>query len=585
MRLGIRTRLFLASLGLVAAVLLGAQLLLAPQLDAFLTEQVREDLFVRLRLCAPRVREQPRGEWSRLARELGALGRARITLVDPAGTVLGDSEVPAERLGELDNHLSRPEVQQALRTGEGTSVRQSATLGTRMMYVALPVASDRGPLGVVRAAVSLEEVDAFLARLHRASRWVALLMLLAGAVLSAAAAHWTSRSLRMLTAAARTMTTGDLSVRTRLPGHDEVAALGQALDTLGRSLSASLDALRGERDLRDRILMGMREGVLLLDGGGRVLLVNPALRELLGLRAGVEGQPLLEAVRHAALKELLDRVSREGGEASDELEVLGARERRLRVHVSRLEGDGLLAVFFDVTDLRRLEVVRRDFVANASHELRTPIAAVRSASETLDGPAREDPRAVARFLDIIQRNSERLQRLVDDLLDLSSIESREVKLALGPVALAPAAERVASLFQERAQRRSLRLAVEVPAGLPPALADPRALEQVLTNLVDNAVKYATGGGAISIRAGRAGEFLELSVEDGGPGIEARHLPRLFERFYRVDPSRSRELGGTGLGLSIVKHLVEAMHGTVRVDSVLGRGSRFVVTLPVAPATP
>ncbi|HEY3445444.1 MAG TPA: ATP-binding protein [Myxococcales bacterium] len=440
---------------------------------------------------------------------------------------------------------------------------------------------------MVRAALPLTEVDDTLARLRGLAATAALVMLGAGATLAGAAAHWTSRSLRRLTAAARTMISGDLSVRTGVGGRDEVASLSQALDTLGQSLSESMGALRGERDLRDRILVGMREGVLLLDGAGRVLLVNPALRELLGLRPDAEGQPLLDEIRHGQLGDLLGRAERGGGEISEEIEFLGRRPRRLLVHVARPRGDppGLLAVFFDVTDLRRLETLRRDFVANASHELRTPIAAVRSAAETLSDALREDPQASAGFVEMIQRNSERLQRLVDDLLDLSRIESRELELSAEPVALGAAAERVVSLFQDKAQRRGLRLSVQVPAELKPARADPRALEQVLTNLVDNAVKYCVEGAAITVRASPAGEQLELSVADTGPGIEARHLPRLFERFYRVDAGRSRELGGTGLGLSIVKHLVEAMHGSVSVESEVGRGSRFLVRLPLADAAP
>jgi two-component system phosphate regulon sensor histidine kinase PhoR len=380
------------------------------------------------------------------------------------------------------------------------------------------------------------------------------------------------------------MIAGDLSVRTRVAGRDEVASLSQALDMLGQSLTESMGALRGERDLRDRILVGMREGVLLLDGSGRVLLVNPALRGLLALGVDAQGQLLVDAIRHGPLEELLDRAEKGGREVSEEIEIAGVRPRRLLVHVARLGGEpGLLAVFFDVTDLRRLETLRRDFVANASHELRTPIAAVRSAAETLSDALREDPEAAAGFVEMIQRNSDRLQKLVDDLLDLSRIESRELQLACEPVTLRPVAEHVGALFQESARHRGIRLAVEVPADLPPALADSRALEQILTNLVDNAVKYCVEGAAVSVRASAPGASLELVVEDTGPGIEARHLPRLFERFYRVDAGRSRDLGGTGLGLSIVKHLVEAMHGSVSVDSALGRGSRFLVRLPRADA--
>lgn len=584
MKLGIRTRLFLVSLALVATALAGAQLLLAPRLDAFLIEQVHDDLAVRLRLCAAAAQARPDADLGALSHDLAARAQARITLVGRDGRVLGDSSVGADRLGELDNHLSRPEVRSALSLGHGYSVHLSSTLGGRMLYVAVPFRRDGEVAGVVRAALPLTEVDETLSRVRSLAATAALVMLAAGATLAAAAAHWTSSSLRRLTGAARAMAAGDLSVRTRVAGRDEVAALGGALDTLAQSLAASMEALRAERDLRDRILMGMREGVLHLDAAGRVLLVNPALRELLGLSPDLSGQALLDAVRHGRLAGLLDRAAREGREVSEELEFPGPPPRRLLVHVAHPRGEqpGLLAVFFDVTDLRRLEAVRRDFVANASHELRTPIAAVRSAAETLADALHDDPEAAAGLAQVVLRNSERLHLLVADLLDLSRIESRQLPLSPEPVALPAACERVASAFAQRAQRRGLRLAVLGAPGLPPALADPGALEQILTNLVDNAVKYCSEGGAITLRAQGDGELLAVAVEDTGPGIEARHLPRLFERFYRVDAGRSRELGGTGLGLSIVRHLAESMGGSVAVQSEPGRGSRFVVRLPRAP---
>jgi two-component system phosphate regulon sensor histidine kinase PhoR len=579
--LGIRTRLFVVSLALVALALTGAQLFLAPRLETLLTDRIREDLVVRLQLCEEAVSARGAGDGSALAHELGTRAAARVTLIDGSGTVLGDSEVPAERIGSLDNHGSRPEIREAWARGRGESVRYSETLHERMMYLAIPFKRDGQAAGVVRLAFPLTEVDQAVGKLERLLVTAALIMLAVGAVLSSAAAHWTSQSLRRLTRAALAMVGGDLSVRTRVAGHDEVASLSRALDELAQSLSHSLGALRAERDLRDRILMGMREGVLLLDSEDRVLLVNPALREILLLRPDAAGQPLLEAIRHSQLKELLDRANLNPGEVSEEIEVQGLRPRRLLVHAARLGGDspGLLAVFFDVTDLRRLETLRRDFVANASHELRTPIAAMRSAAETLSDAIRRDPAAAASFVEIIERNSERLHSLVDDLLDLSRIESRELHLAAEPVPVRAAVDHVVSFFEERAKKRSLRLSIEVPRDLPPALADGRALEQVLTNLVDNAVKYCVEGATITLRAIAEESRVVISVEDTGPGIESRHLPRLFERFYRVDASRSRELGGTGLGLSIVKHLVEAMRGTVSVDSAPGRGTRFSFTLP------
>jgi two-component system, OmpR family, phosphate regulon sensor histidine kinase PhoR len=392
-----------------------------------------------------------------------------------------------------------------------------------------------------------------------------------------------SRSLRHLTDAAGRMAAGDLEVRTHPTGRDEVAALGRALDKLADSLFRSLGEIRDERDLLDRILSGMQEGILLLDGTGAVELVNPSLREMLLLGADAVGRPLLEVVRHATLKDLLERSRQADETVTDEIEVGGLRPCRLLVHARKLAGApaGLLVVFVDVTELRRLETIRRDFVANVSHELRTPIAAVRSAAETVRGAAASDPEATAHFLEMIDRNAERLQRLVEDLLDLSGIESREFKLNPESVALQPAIERSLQLFRDRAVTRGVKLVADLPAACPPARADRRALEQVLTNLVDNATKYCTEGATVTIRAARQGDVLRIAVADTGPGIEERHLARLFERFYRVDAGRSHELGGTGLGLSIVKHLVEAMAGTVTVESKVGVGSTFTITLPAA----
>jgi two-component system phosphate regulon sensor histidine kinase PhoR len=268
---------------------------------------------------------------------------------------------------------------------------------------------------------------------------------------------------------------------------------------------------------------------------------------------------------------------------SGEIEVGDLKPRRLLVHAAALpdEPGGLLAVFVDVTDLRRLEMIRRDFVANVSHELRTPIATIRSAAETLRRAIDAGPEAAADFIQIIERQAERLQHLVEDLLDLSRIESRQFRLALESVPVGPMIEHILPAFREQAAAKRLRVSTEIPRDLRSVRADRRALEQILTNLIENAVKYGGDGGTVTVRASTEGERVRISVADTGPGIEAAHLPRLFERFYRVDAGRSRELGGTGLGLSIVKHLVEAMGGKVSVDSAPGRGTTFTFTLPHA----
>jgi two-component system phosphate regulon sensor histidine kinase PhoR len=403
------------------------------------------------------------------------------------------------------------------------------------------------------------------------------------AALAVIAAGWMSRVVRSLTSAAQRMTHGDLDVRTGLERGDELAELGHALDQLAASLKGTLRELRSERDLQGRILEGMQEGVLVLDKNERVVMMNPSIRAMLLLGTDAKGKLLIEVVRHADLHELVDRARAGRTVALGEIDLPGIKPRRLLVHATGFAGEagGLLAVFVDVTDLRRLESLRRDFVANVSHELRTPVTAVRSAAETLreSALADPDPAVPARFVDIIVRNAERLQSLIEDLLELSRLESKEFRLRKERVELSVVASIIMGLFRERADKKGVKLKVELPGDLPALTTDQRALEQVVSNLVDNAVKYCPAGSSVTVSAEKTNGAVKVVVRDTGPGIDPKHVPRLFERFYRVDAGRSREIGGTGLGLSIVKHLVEAMGGQVTVDSAVGHGSVFSVTLP------
>jgi two-component system phosphate regulon sensor histidine kinase PhoR len=409
------------------------------------------------------------------------------------------------------------------------------------------------------------------------------------AMLASVAAGWMSRVVRDLTKAAQRMTHGDLDVRTGLDRGDELAELGHALDQLAGSLKGTLRELRSERDLQGRILEGMQEGVLVLDKNGRVVMMNPSLRSMLLLGTDAKGRLLIEVVRHADLHELVDRARAGRTVALGEIDLPGIKPRRLLVHATGFadEAGGLLAVFVDVTDLRRLESLRRDFVANVSHELRTPVTAVRSAAETLlaSALADPDPAVPARFVGIIVRNAERLQSLIEDLLELSRLESKEFRLKKERVELTVVASIVIGLFRDRAEKKGIRLKVDLPSDLLALSTDQRALEQVVSNLVDNAVKYCPAGSSVTISAEKKEDTVTVVVRDTGPGIDPKHVPRLFERFYRVDAGRSREIGGTGLGLSIVKHLVEAMGGQVTVESAVGQGSSFSVTLPHLPERP
>ncbi len=595
-----RAKIFAVSLSLIVLSVLAGEIYLRHSVEANLVGRIRQDLVGRLDLIRDAsdetLRSAPPGAladkdvWNDLAHRLVHSGNGRLTFIRPDGVVIGDSEVDRSALDRLENHHDRPEVLEALRGPWGSSMRWSATLSRRLMYVAVPVERDGKLVLVARIAVPLTDVDDALQGLRQIFGLGALIALGVALFLSFGAAHILSRSLRELTEAARKMSSGDLDVRTHLRGNDEVADLGKALDALAESLSVNLSTMRAERDLLGRILESMQEGVLVMDDERRILLVNPSLREMLALSSEAVGRIAIEVIRNAELQRLLETALASEGSHSGEIEIVGLKPRRALVHAKAMSGQpGLLAVFVDVTDVRRLESMRRDFVANVSHELRTPIAAVASAAETLRRSALRDPDASVRFVDMIERNARRLHELVEDVLDLSRIESKEFKPRADAVDVGPIAAQVIGSFREPIEKKRLVVKAVVPAGTPPAIADHRAVEQVLTNLIENACKYCPDGSSITVRVSDEGTKVRVSVEDSGPGIESKHLPRLFERFYRVDAGRTRDMGGTGLGLSIVKHLVESMGGMIGVQSTMGRGSAFWFTLPrdqrVAPLPP
>jgi two-component system phosphate regulon sensor histidine kinase PhoR len=587
MKLGIRGKLFAGCFGLIILSLLAGEIYLRPAIEANLLDNIRADLFVRLALVERDAAKRPdmnRAGWDALADELAPSARGRVTFIDGTGTVIGDSEVAIADLDHVENHRERPEVAAALAGSAQSSTRFSATIQKRLMYAAIPMALPGGGRGVARLAVPLDAVEASVGAV-RHIMWGALLVaLIVALVASTAAAQVLSRALHRMTDVARRMAGGDLSVRLRSTGQDELAELGRALDMMATNLAGTMSALRGERDLLGLILESMREGVLVLDHDGRMLLVNPALRATLGIPPDAEGRAALELVRNAELPSILERARAASAPISGEIETIGPRPRRMLVHAAPLplvdgKHQGLLAVFVDVTETRRLETLRKDFVANVSHELRTPITAVRSAVDTLRLTLAGDPAASERFVDIIDRNAQRLGSLVEDLLDLSRIESKDYRPEAKPVPLRNVSDQALTLLRARIEEKKLDVGNEIGAELPPARADRRAVEQVFTNLLDNAVKYCPAGARVRLRAEQVDRGLRIEISDTGPGIEPRHLPRLFERFYRVDSGRSRDMGGTGLGLSIVKHLVETMGGAIGVDSTPGRGSTFWFTLP------
>ncbi len=398
---------------------------------------------------------------------------------------------------------------------------------------------------------------------------VALLVALAALAACLLVAAGRAAALGRVAEVARRLTGGDLRHRTLLAPGDALGDVGAALDRLAAEIQARAGEADEDRNLRRSVLDAMADGVVVAGADGRVIFANPAARAMLADPGAALAEPIAIAASGA-------------GEA--EAEIDGARDLRIRLRASRLSpvaGGGVVAVLHDITDLRRLETMRRDFVANVSHELRTPVAAIQGYAETLVDAAERDPARAGEFARVVHRHALRLSRLVADLLDLSRIEAGEQLLRVEPLDVREALARAAEVARPRAEAKRQRLAIDVEEGLLRARADEGAVDQVLANLLDNAIAHTPEGGAITVAARGADGLIAISVSDTGVGIAPEHLPRLFERFYRVDAGRSREMGGTGLGLAIVRHLVEALGGKVRVESEPGRGSTFTFTLPRA----
>ena len=571
-RTGVQRRLMAAFLALLACVVVPAAILLDRQVGDDVVDLLREGLTRDARLLADELaEEQPESPQAWVLTRAARLS-ARVTLIDASGRVTADSEVPVEALSTLENHAQRPEVAQALSGQVGFAVRRSTTLGRDLMYVAAPVTVT--PPQVVRLALGLDQVGETVGGAHSVV-WLSGLLALALAVaLGAIGARWLSRPVQAMTRAARSMSRGEFSVVLPPAGEDELGELVHALEALRSQLAARIEELHQEGDKLRLILDGMSEGVALVQDG-TLAVTNPAFQRLLGVRGAVEGLTPLEATRLPDLAGVIERAISERKPAQREVQVNG---RALVLQASSLsQPRQAVVVVFDLTETKKLEKLRRDFVANASHELRTPVAAIVGAAETLAAGAADEPEARASFLDILMRHAHRLARLTADLLDIARLEGG-YKPRVETVDVNAAVDGVLSALKGRADEKSVTLARDVPEGATLA-AERAAVDQILTNLVDNAVKYTPPKGTVTVRAQPRGTTLQLTVEDTGPGIPAEHVPRLFERFYRVDDARSRELGGTGLGLAIVKHLALANRGAVRVESEVGRGSRFIVSLP------
>jgi two-component system phosphate regulon sensor histidine kinase PhoR len=557
---GVRGRLVAASVLLLAVIGLTSGLWLETRLRDNLETRIEAEVQRLTTIATARIQAEPGAssvaEYDRLADELGDSMNARVTVISAGGGVLGDSRVPRDEVASLDDHLTRPEIRDAFSSGIGVARRYSSTVDDGLLYVAQRLERDPGEI-VVRVAVPLADVDEAVWTLRVRLMGAGLIGLLVVLLMSTLAGALYGRTLSDLVERSRMLATRR-DVDGEFPGTgDELGRISTSIDQIGDDMEGLVQTLVNERDRFLAVLEGMESAVIAIDADRTISVVNSAARSMLDMRENPVGRSLVEAVRIPALVDLAKSdIPKTGTEALVELVGPPARVFQVRATSARVTG-GTVLVLNDITEIKRLETIRQDFVANVSHELRTPVSVIHANAETLLDGAIDDKEVAKEFTSAILRNAERLSNLVSDLLDLARIEAGSYALERELVQVHQCVVRAFESVERKARKKGIELINEVSPEFVLG-ADISAMEQVLVNLVENAVKYGREGGHVWVRIERGSDAVRIEIVDDGPGISPQHRERLFERFYRVDTGRSRAEGGTGLGLAIVKHLVNAM---------------------------
>ncbi len=619
-------QLFPAYLLITVAALLVITWYLSRLLPDFYHDQVADDLRARARLTelqiAAGLKASDFKAVDSLVKKLGASSSTRITVILPDGQVVADSD---EDPAQMENHGDRPEFKDALENGMGRSLRFSGTLSKRMMYVAIPISeqSREGrltagrPLAVVRTSIPAVAIDENLRDIYSNVILSVVIVTLLAAGVSWAISRTISRPIDRMKETAQKFASGQLDLRVAKPPQTELADLAEALNEMARQLRDRIDTITGQRNELEAILSSMTEGVVAVDVGGHIVSINKAAAQLFSIHPEqAQGRNVEEVIRNADFQEFIRGMLNEESPSQTDITLAGPQHRQASLageRIVRLDGasltdskgdrGGAVVVISDMTRMRRLEEVRRDFVANVSHELRTPITSIKGFVETLLEGAFRQPQEAERFLRIIAKHSDRLNAIVEDLLSLSSLEeeTQKRKITFEKTSIKPVLDSVVGMSTIKAEQKNIALELDCDPQIE-AKINTVLLEQALLNLIDNAIKYSEPGKQVRIEARRAfgversaisdavpsTQYAErstqneiaISVQDNGCGIPKIHQDRIFERFYVVDKSRSRKLGGTGLGLAIVKHIAEVHGGHVTVESSLGAGSTFTIHLPV-----
>ncbi len=602
MRNGIFLKLVAAFLIVISAAAVTFDLMLGGAWQASLRAEVERNLIQKTQLLAHRVETDRSGHsLADIAAQEGQAAGARVTIIDPSGKVLADSESAP---GAIES--DRPEFAAALSGHVGTDQRRSATIGVPFLYVAVPISG-----GAVRLAYPLSDVEAVSVQVHRRLELASGIAFLFALLVAAVAAHWSARRLERIVEVAARIAEGDLQARILETSQDEVGRVAAAIDGTARRVEQSFAAVRSSQRQLETLLNSMQDAVIAVSADGLVQWANQPMDRLVPQGTRLH-QPVVETIRDpdflATVKEATASREVKTGRATSIVP-----GRAFDVTAAPLPGGGAVAVLRDLTETERVEKTRRDFIANVSHELRTPLTSIQGYAETLLDSTPENVGPTREFLEIIRKNSSRMSRLTEDLLTLARVESGETRFDSEPVPPAELLHDAEESFREIARNHGIDLQIQdlqiqdvqiqdrqsqdrqihdssapdpqthdLPIqNLPPVLADREAIHQVFSNLIDNALKYGAAGGRIVLGARPAPHAVGFFVQDFGAGIASEHLPRLFERFYRVDKARSRESGGTGLGLAIAKHIVLAHGGSIRAESELAHGSTFLFTLPTA----
>lgn len=525
-----------------------------------------------------------------LIKTLSAKTNCRITVINTKGRVLADSEKSLKEIPEMENHLYRAEVKMALRGIIGIDTRYSSTLGIDMLYVALPLKERAETLGTLRLALPLVSVEKTLSSIRKIVILGLLFAVFLAFILGTLLAVQTIRPIDRMIQISHRYSEGDFSRRIIQSSKDEIGELANTLNKMAQDIEDKIKEIKTQNQKLAAIFNSMIEGIIVVDKSSHVISINPTIEKIFGVsKEEVLGNIFLESIRNNDISEVINNVLKRGESISKEISLLLPVRKTFEVSASPIFDsstsltinntvNGCLVVIHDITEIRRLETIRSDFVANVSHELKTPLTSIKGFIETLLEGALDDKEHNRSFLKIIQDHAERLDKLVNDLLSLSHLESKEIALEMKSFDLRKQVDEIIASFKTQLKKNNIELKNELPSGFV-ITANKDKIEQVFTNLIDNAIKFNKEKGSIKIYGETVNGRVKITVEDSGIGIPGKDVPRIFERFYRVDKARSRELGGTGLGLSIVKHIVELHNGTVGVESVEGLGSKFWLTLP------